>query len=453
MKFLFTVSLILALLAPALRGAAVSSVPLDTAEREKATNDLHILIETARTAWAYAEDKEEHFDVSLARLLKDGDLAISNCRTKRDVLEVFDEIVAGLQDGHASLKHPELYEGGARRCLPNQLIDTKDGVVLGQDLVVLWNGRPIEEEIRTASRRVYASTPGQRRSLTIKSLESQIAGSSVRLTLKRPDGQIFETNLIYSQVLPTEPFIEFRWLSNGIAYIRLTSFRAEAAAPELKDQGPLDPSGHGVAAMEAAKAKISEAFSNAATARRLVLDLRGNGGGTDSLGSYAALHLIPGKFTYFGLQTRFSPKLKAVRGFETDPTNGWSRAFEWGPERPVSVIPFSGFTFILQDQRCFSTTDNLLACLKDLLPSDRARFIGRPSGGGTGAPRQLVTLPWSGATVTLTVMKVFSPKGRLIEGRGTIPDRIVEWSWQDVIDSRDPDIKAALEEAGDLKLQ
>ena len=33
---------------------------LDNARRAQATNDLNILIETARTAWAYAEDKEEH---------------------------------------------------------------------------------------------------------------------------------------------------------------------------------------------------------------------------------------------------------------------------------------------------------------------------------------------------------------------------------------------------------
>jgi hypothetical protein len=163
------------------------------------------------------------------------------------------------------------------------------------------------------------------------------------------------------------------------------------------------------------------------------------------------LHLVPGTFTYFRLQTRFSPQLRAVRGFETGPTNGWSSVSEWQPPRPASVTAFSGFIFILQDQRCFSTTDNLLACLRDLLPRDRVQFIGRPSGGGTGAPRPLVTLPWSGATATLTIMKVFSPNGRLIEGRGTIPDRIVEWTWKDVLEDRDADLETALEEAARLK--
>jgi C-terminal processing protease CtpA/Prc len=442
---------VLALLVEPLHGSASSAELFGSAEREQATNDLRILVETARSAWAYAEDKEEHFDVSLPRLLEEGNVALAGCQTKRDVLGVFDEIVAGLKDGHASLKHPDLYESGVRRRLPLRLVDTKEGVVFGKDLVVLWNGRTIEEEIRVASRRIYASTPGQRRILTLKSLETGTTNDRLRITLKRPDGQITETNLTYSRARPTEPFIEFRWLTNQIAYIRLTSFRAEAAAPELKDQGPKDPSGHGIAAVEAAKAKISEAFSRSAKARCLILDLRGNGGGTDSLGSHVALHLIPGTFTYFKLQTRFSPQLRTLREFEAQPTNGWSQASEWGPARPASVAPFSGFTFILQDQSCFSTTDNLLACLQDLLPGDRVQFIGRPSGGGTGAPRPLVTLPWSGATVTLTVMKVFSPKGRLIEGRGTIPDRVIEWTWKDVIEGRDVDLEAALEGARGLK--
>ncbi|MBE0540941.1 MAG: hypothetical protein IH623_06115 [Verrucomicrobia bacterium] len=423
---------------------------MDDAQRAQATNDLNLLVETARTAWAYTDDKREHFGVNLQLLLEQGNASIATSQTRQEALGVFREIVAGLKDGHASLSHPELDGKEIRRPLPQRLVDTRDGVVFGKDLVLRWDGLDLEEQIRAASRRVYASTPGMRRISAIRSLETGGADSRVRITVKRPGGQITETNVHYSAARPSEPFIEFRWLTNEVVYVRLTSFRAESGAPHLKDQGPLDPSGHAIAAVEAAKARISEAFSNAASARCLILDLRGNGGGTDLLGAHVALHLVPGTFTYFKLQTRFSPQLRALRGFEHNPTNGWSLPSDWGPSRPLSVTPFPGFIIILQDQRCFSTTDNLLACLRDLLPGERVRFIGRPSGGGTGAPRPLVTLPWSGATVTLTVMKVFSPKGKLIEGRGTIPDRLIEWTWRDVVEGRDADLEAALHEASVL---
>jgi hypothetical protein len=44
-------------------------------------------------------------------------------------------------------------------------------------------------------------------------------------------------------------------------------------------------------------------------------------------------------------------------------------------------------------------------------------------------------------------MKVYSPSGRLIEGRGTQPDRLIIWTWDDVVRGTDPVLKAALEEA------
>jgi C-terminal processing protease CtpA/Prc len=44
-------------------------------------------------------------------------------------------------------------------------------------------------------------------------------------------------------------------------------------------------------------------------------------------------------------------------------------------------------------------------------------------------------------------MKVYSPGGRLIEGRGTVPDREIVWTWKDVVQDKDPDVGAAVEES------
>jgi C-terminal processing protease CtpA/Prc len=54
---------------------------------------------------------------------------------------------------------------------------------------------------------------------------------------------------------------------------------------------------------------------------------------------------------------------------------------------------------------------------------------------------------YSKARLTLTVMKVWSPKERLIEGRGTKPHVNVAWSRSDIVEGRDPDLAAALREA------
>lgn len=442
---------ILATAAPllAILGEGKGSIePFGRAQREQATNDLAKLIETAQRAWAYAEDKELNFDVDFARLLEQGGAAISRSQNQRDVLQALRDVVAGFKDGHASLTHPDLRRDLPLRKLPHPLMDTKEGVAHGTNLVVLWKRRPIEEAIAAEARHVFASTPGMRRSLSLKRLENGAANEIVPVTLKQPGGRLAESMLEYS-ALPSKTAapLEFRWVTNDVALIRLGTFQSHLLGASGRSDGPKDPSGHSVSDLDAAKEKIAAAFSNAAPARSLILDLRGNQGGTDILGSFVALHLVPGNFTYFKLQTRHSPDLRNVPGFTTTAIEGWSPVSEWGPPRPAGLKPFPGFLIVLQDSLCFSTTDNLLACLRDLLPHAKARFVGRASGGGTGAPRPVAKLPHSQATVTLTVMKVFSPQGRLIEGRGTIPDRQVEYSWEDAIHGRDADLEAALEEA------
>jgi C-terminal processing protease CtpA/Prc len=425
-----------------------SAEPFGPAQREQGTNDLAVLIETAQRAWAYAEDKQEHFGVDFSRLRDQGGAAIAESQNQRDVLLALRDVVAGFNDGHASLTHPGLRRAGPLRKLPLPLVDTKEGIVHATNLIVLWKGRPIEEAIQAEARHVFASTPGMRRSLALRRLENGATNEVAPVTLRQASGRTFESVLEYSALPAEAPApIEFHWLTNHVACIRIATFKPDVLSESTDEAGAKDPSGHSVSILEAAKARIAAAFSNAAPARCLILDLRGNQGGTDILGSFVALHLVPGEFTYFKLQTRHSPELRTVPGFSAAATEGWAPVSEWKPPRPEGLKPFAEFVVVLQDSLCFSTTDNLLACLRDLLPPARATFIGRPSGGGTGAPRPVARLPHSQAAVTLTVMKVFSPKGRLIEGRGTIPDRQINYAWSDIVKGRDADLEAALEEA------
>ncbi|HVR73172.1 MAG TPA: S41 family peptidase, partial [Planctomycetota bacterium] len=184
-----------------------------------------------------------------------------------------------------------------------------------------------------------------------------------------------------------------------------------------------------------------------------------------------AKHLLAPGFTYFRLETHASPDLAALPEFATPGLLGWLRAIPvlalaiWRdffssarsavrpdlpgtprvPPRDRAVKPYAGKPVVIVDAGCFSTTDNLVACLADQHP--HIRFVGRPTGGGTGAPRTLVTLRHSGIEVTFCVMRVYRPRGELIEGRGTKPHVTVSWSRRDVLERKDPDLAAALLEA------
>jgi C-terminal processing protease CtpA/Prc len=167
-------------------------------------------------------------------------------------------------------------------------------------------------------------------------------------------------------------------------------------------------------------------------AQGLVIDLRGNGGGTDALGIHLAERLLGRPFVYFQLSAQ-------------DDEGGWRLpgGITYGQGDHAR---YSGPLALLVDGRSFSTTDNFARCLDDLHPE--CTIVGRPSGGGTGAPRALVTATHSKAVVGACTMRVLGPKGRLTEGRGTVPDVAVRWTRADVLAGRDPDLEAALAAVG-----
>ncbi len=424
--------------------------PSVEAIRQGAMGDLKSLIDTTRRAWAYAEDKHEHFGVDLDQLSASAASQIRNCTNKNEAFEVLRGVVVRLKDGHASLRLPDQDSTpDATGRTRGSLHDSREGLVYEKQLILRWNGQTAEEAIKSLMPRVFASTPGMARQLAIRKLAYGPLHQTIHVRLKSLGDSEEERVLRFEPEEETEAApLELRWPHKEIAYLAIRTFDVRRSAWGVKTDGPLNASGLSAAAVEAVQQKISAAFKECEGARALILDLRGNMGGTDRIGSYVALHLLPGEFCYFKLQTRFSPELKKVPGSKDSPESGWSQLGEgWKPARPAGVKPFGGLVWVLLDELCFSTTDNLLACLRDLLPLERARFLGRPSGGGTGAPRQLATLPFTGARLTLTVMKVYSPKDRLIEGRGTIPDREIVWTWQDLAQDRDPDLEAAVSEA------
>jgi hypothetical protein len=427
----------------------VAGEPPIEATREGAIGDLTLLIQTAKSAWAYADDKKENFGVDLDRLNALAASQIRNCRDKGEVFEILRGVVAGLKDGHASLRLRDQDSPDATGRIKGSFCDTREGIVYEKQLVLQWNGRNVQEELEPLIKRAYASTSGMARRLAIQKLAYGPLNQTIRVKLKGAAGPEMEKVLRYERESESEsPPLELRWPHKEIAYLAIRTFDVRRSAWAVKPGGPVNPSGLPASAVEEVQKRISDAFKKCEGAKALILDLRGNEGGSDSIGSHLALCLLPGVFCYFKLQTRFSPELSKVPGFGGSPDTGWSRLDDgWKPPRPPSTKPFEGFVWILADELCFSTTDNLLACLRDLLPKERTRFLGRPSGGGTGAPRQIVTLPFTGAQLTFCVMKVYSPAGRLIEGRGTIPDREIVWTWKDVVEDKDPDLEAAIEEA------
>ena len=435
--------------------AAPASVALSATPamftRQQMEADLRQLTEAARQSWAYADDKRENDDVDLDAQLADKLGRLDTLKTRDDFYYLLEEYVAALHDGHAYVNWDWPSTG---LFWPLQLAGTREGIVVSfvappaaalgvakGDRLVSVDGQPAEALQQRLARRLVASTPLARQSGAMSQMERIESGKAVVLDLTRPNGTAYRVTLPgisyedFIAVRPAQPPFSLRMLDAATAHLKIDTFQ-----PEPDKWYQVNTTEEREAILAKTKQTLHGMFAQIAPAKALVLDLRGNGGGTDMLGEFVAQHLLAAPFIYYFLQQRYSP---AMPSYDKPPhTSGWGTKFPVEVEPDAGIIPFKGRLIVLHDEFSFSTTDNLLSCLKDLHPN--ATFIGRPSGGGTGAPREVVTLTHSGAGISLCTMKVWSPKDRLIEGRGTLPDLPVVWTQADVAQGRDPDLEAAL---------
>ncbi len=181
--------------------------------------------------------------------------------------------------------------------------------------------------------------------------------------------------------------------------------------------------------------------------KAIVIDVRGNGGGTrnallelhpwlaDTRVASVAKHRLA--FPAGHLDARFMLRADDPRLPDKDIVKAFLATFkpEWEPppakfsDWHVLLLSggaagdrYAGKVLVLMDDRCFSATDIFLGALKGL---PNVTLVGRASGGGSGF-KQPFTLPRSGIEVRCASMASFSPAGLLYDRRGIEPDVAIE---------------------------
>lgn len=211
---------------------------------------------------------------------------------------------------------------------------------------------------------------------------------------------------------------------------------------------------------------LDESFArlSASGTRALVLDLRGNRGGTDEFGGRVAAHLIPHDFVYYaGLEMRaqsyaFFDHTTNARGRKAP--GGFSRPNDHGTfdvvkhpnlgvRHPARNV-FQGALVVLIDGGCFSTTSELLSALAE---NTDARFVGEESGGAFGGncsgPTPTLLLPNSKLRVDIPLVRYsMAVSGDRPVDRGILPDVEVTPSLEALLAGRDPVLEAGSALAG-----
>ena len=197
--------------------------------------------------------------------------------------------------------------------------------------------------------------------------------------------------------------------------------------------------------------------------KTLIVDLRGNGGGSDMFGAMLVSYLTDKPFRYFdhiNVKT-IDPSFKQFsdwrteregdlrNGVATNPKGGYLVTAKLHPgvaEQPPGKYPFTGKTFVLIDGGTFSTAADFCAVIHHL---KRATFIGEETGGGyygnNSGMQAIVTLPNSKARVRIPMYEYWNAvPGYDGKRRGTKPDHAVETRIADMLRGIDRQLELAL---------
>ncbi len=422
--------------------AALLPAPLQETKSAECLADFEQALGTIRTQWSYLEMRRERSGLDLEARAAHARGLLGEVASPQSLHIALTYLVAGLQDGHAWVAVPGVKREGARRW-PVSLVQTREGILVGGvskriettlqvgDRLLAVNGRPLLSWVKEAEEMVFASSDLSRRRQALDWIVRATSLESVRLAVlpqgkskaeqvELPCPPVWTPTPELREVLPE---IGARMLEDGIGYLRPGGFSASpgsgwsGAPPEKRDEILADRYAEFHGWMEAV-----------AEAEVLIVDLRGNPGGTDLLGQELAGMLLPQDTTYF--------RLSARRAF-----GRWSGPHSH-PVRPSDQAPSKASILCLIDERTYSTADNFAVCLRDTHPD--VQFIGRPNGAGTGAPRPFV-FDATGASIIFCTQRVYGPAGGFIEGHSIRPDHPVLWTREDFLQGRDPDLDLALQ--------
>ncbi len=340
---------------------------------------------------------------------------------------ILQSFYALLEDGHTAVYLPEnvniTYMPLRTRLVDDRLLllgamrpdFSLQGLQPGDEIVTI-NGEPATAWARShVEPFVSASTPQDRVNRTYGfNLFSAPEGTTFHVTTSTPSGAHADLSFTVPPYAAAShrPKFQFQILPGNIAYVQLNDFEDDTDQKEWDEHWP-----------EISKAKA------------LILDLRENGGGDQSIGEHIMATLInkpvPGELSR-------SPQWTATyRAWDQEQT------FVSSPNATVRPDParyFAGPVTLLISPRTFSAAEDMTVVFAQ---AHRGPMIGEPTGGSTGQPL-FVKLPGGGTSRFCTKHDSFAD-GREFIGVGIEPDIVVRVTRADIVAKHDPVVDKAIE--------
>lgn len=434
-------------------------------------DDLELILENC---YAYLERRGANYrsalDALRASLADQTGRDTFNYRVSR-VLTVFgDPHSSTAGGGRASRRVPVLFVMDGDR-LAALRPDRSGFFDEARPYVAEINGRPASEWLAAAEHLVPQASPQYRRSMALHELTGI---STVAREMMLPSGGV--TMIVESADRSDRTTHELK-TSSG-------SLRDGGTWPAGKSE--LRPDGIGylrIPQMESSDrfiASLNQWMAKFADTRALIIDVRGNSGGTqDAIKTLLPWLMEPGapmkiiNVAAYRLPIAL-PKPNPSgflglfgRGLHPATSKVWApdqaaqiRTFlsTWRPQWDLPAGKFSdwhvmGITqdsnpaaeyygkpvIVLENEECFSATDNFLGALKG---NPNVTLMGTPSGGGSGRMASY-RLPKTGIELTLCQMASFSAAGYTYDGNGVTPDFLLAPKLEDQINGHGDSVLVA----------
>jgi len=291
-------------------------------------------------------------------------------------------LVASLRNAHTSIDDPQF--AATRRWRLPFVLRYVDGAWIvtesrsreipsGAELRAI-DGVPAERFFATHRDLVFASSDAQARTLLEAEMRS-VDGDAHPPRLSFDEGRELTPSANVADAF--SPRVAFHWLVvDRVAYIAVPSFDGETFERD---------------ALTALKRFI--------TADAIVIDVRGNGGGSTPVDF---LELLTDRTLPWWKESTNAPlpTRKPVVGQQIPPADGH----------------YDGRVVVLADERCISACEDFVM---PLVYGRRARFVGSRTAGSTGQP--FVTQLDGGITLAVGSIQSSLPDGRPFEGIGIAP--------------------------------
>ena len=283
---------------------------------------------------------------------------------------------------------------------------SRAGVLPGM-VVRTIDGQPVAKALAEARREIgTSSTERAARILTYGKLVAGEPDTQLTLGLLRGDGSPLEVTLM-RRTISAAPQFTSRLLPSGFAYLKFNRFRSPVAK------------------------QVKEALEKFKDAPGLILDLRSNGGGDGMEGLRVAGYFFNEKVALGRMLTRTGKTPSALFGLVSLP-----KVLEAGEKgHQLYAHPLA----ILINEATGSASELVVGGMQE---QQRGTVIGTQSCGcvlGILKHRSLK----GGGELAISEIGFMTPKGRMLEGRGITPDKIVALTLEDLTNGHD----AALQEA------